>query len=594
MTSIQSSGPRPSGPQPPPPPSTSTTPAIGTTAPASTAGPARPATAPAAKTDTFQSGPAEAKLFGAAAPATASAPSATDIQKARDAAGLKSTAPKLPPELHDPARVSVSTADIKGYERMTGQPLSVKDLAVAFPNAKINVKGAPLTEINRKPTGQVGADGMPVTLGAATIDKNGDLDVSNLYRKEISQNNQNLLMKKGDEFPVPLQHTIKNSVLQVAEESQKKALSSAGFPSKDGALQIDMRDMSQVKKALEAVGVSPANPGQIDKELKQQGVTVPMSSDDQLRRVLVGKLDSPKNVLDIDDKVVEHAGNHNQDIQPTVYASAKVSPENLDSVILAYKRFNNQSYAGQGNWVTEVLGKDKASQHEFDAEATFVKINTTSHQLEQVMAARHYFGEVYSKKDVDDLKKRTGRDDLTTSVSYLAHGGRLAENTEQNKWAGHGDDGVKFYDPRDHILKDKFMGLKDAQSGAAVLIPKEKVNLVVESDDQQSLNLKTHFGETRTGILGTKVMDIYNDGMPPDRFFGTDWYYQHEKLATQKDKVERAVDTVVDTVKDAGRAIGRGAEHAVDAVKTAGRATVQGFHVAKAKVSGFLKKLVDW
>jgi hypothetical protein len=552
-------------------------------APAAPVTPAAPATAP--RTDSFQAGPSAAKAFGSPA-APSPPPSLVEIRMARDAAGLKSTsAPKLSPELYSPTRAAVSTADIRGLERTAGQDLSVADLAKAFPNARINGKGATLAEIAKKSTGKVGSDGLPITLGAATIDKNGDLDVSDLYRKEIAANNQNLLIKKGDELPVPLSYTAKNGDLRVREEAHKQALAKAGFPTKDGDPMINLRDAAAVNKALQALGVDPSNKAQIAQELQKQGVKVPLSEEDQARRVLLAKLDSSKNEVVIDKHIVENPGDHNQGIQPTVYASAKVSPEHLDDTVLLYKRYNNQSYAAQGNWVASVIGKH--SQHQFDQEATFVKINTTSHELEQVMSARHYFGEVFNKSDIDALKQRTGRDDLTTAVSYLGHGSRLADTGEKDTWAGQGDDGVHRFDIRDHILKDQFMGLNDAKSGGAMLIPKEKVNLVVESDDKQSLNLDLHFGETRKGILGTSIADVYNDGMAPDRFGGTDWYYQHEKLAGEKTGLEKFVDGAVDKVKDFGAAT-------VDTAKKVGHATAEGFSTAKRTVSNFLKKLTDW
>src|SRR5439155_12316047 len=102
---------------------------------------------------------------------------------------------------------------------------------------------------------------------------------------------------------------------------------------------------------------------------------------------------------------------------------------------------NNQSFAGQGLWTVKVVGKDKASQHEGDSEATFLKMNTGTHEIEGAITARHSYGELYEKKQLDELKKRTGRDDLTTSVSYLAHGARFAEHGEKDTWAGDGHDG---------------------------------------------------------------------------------------------------------------------------------------------------------
>jgi hypothetical protein len=553
-------------------------------APAQPAGPSAPA---APQADSFQAGSAAARPFTGPA-AAASAPDLAEIRKARDSAGLKSTAPKLPPELHNPARASVSVADLRALERTAGGELSVSDLAKAFPNARINGKGATLAEIARKPTGKAGPDGVPLTLGAATIDRNGDLDVSKLYRAEIAKNNQNLIMRKGDEYPVPLEHTIRNSELVVREDSHKKALQAAGFPSKDGALRIDMKDMAQVHKALKTLGLDPGNAAQIDKELKQQGVSAPLSGDDQLRRVLAGKLDSAKNEFDIDDRLVDRVGDHNHEIRPTVYASAKVSPEHLDDVILTYKRFNNQSYAGQGDWATQLLGKDKASQHEGDSEATFIKIHTQTHEVQSLLAARHYYAERYDKKDLEALKQRTGREDLTTSISYKAHGSRLAEMTEKNVDAGHGEDGAKWYDPRDHVFKDQYMGLKDTgPGGKAEFIPKDRINLVLESDDRQSLNLNTRFGATRKGLMGTKILDVFNDGTPADRFGGTEWYYKQEKLNLEGNALDKAARKVADTAKDVGNAV-------VDTAKDVGRAAAKGYQTAKSTVARFLKKLVDW
>ena len=579
MSTIQNNSiSRPPVPVQPVPTAAPTAPAVG--APSGPA--ARSSAAP--KVDSFQAGAAGSKGFAAAA-GPAEAPSLVDVRQARSAARLRAPATALSPELGGASRATISTAQINEYERAAGTELSVADLAKAFPNARINGRGATLEQIAQKTTGHVGADGVPITLGAATVDKNGDMDVSDLYRQELAANNQNLLIKKGDELPVPLSYTAKNGDLRVREPAHKSALATAGFPTKDGDPMINLRDVSQVDKALAALGVDPTDQAQVAQELQKQGVRVPLSDEDAARRVLLGKLDSARNEVVIDKHLVENPGDHNQDIQPTVYASAKVSPEHLDETILLYKRYNNQSYAAQGNWVASVIGTK--SQHQFDQEATFVKIDTGTHELEQVMSARHYFGEVFQKSDIEALKQRTGRDDLTTAVSYLGHGSRLADTTEKDTWAGQGDDGVHRFDVRDHILKDQFMGMDDAKKGAAVLIPKDRVNLVVESDDKQSLNLELHFGETRKGLLGTGIADVYNDGMAPDRFGGTDWYYMHEKLAGEKTGLETFVDGAVDKAREMGAA-------AAGAAKKVGHAAAEGFATARKTVGNFLKKLVDW
>lgn len=431
----------------------------------------------------------------------------------------------------DPARTSISVARIKALEQGVARPITVEELAGLFPNARIGGKGATLAELASKPLGPPNAEGARMTLGAATVDKNGDLDVTPLCAKELKQHNQNLIIAKGDEWPVPLSHTIAHGTLEVNEKSQRAALAGAGFSRGNAPPRIPMGDMAAVTKALTTLGFDPKDKAKVAQELKAQGVHITLSQDDALRRVLMGKLDAAQNVLDIDDKLVANPGGHNHEIQPTVHASAKISPSQPDDLVLIYKRFNNQSYAGQGNWLTKLLGKDKHPQHEFDAECMFLRLDVNSRELEQVMACRHYYGEFYNAKDVDAVKARTKRDDLTVSVSYLAHGAKLAEPQQARPWAGHGGDGVKWNDPRDHILRDKFMGFEDVQAGRAVLIPKERINLVLESDDAQTINLKTQFGETRKGLGGTRIMDIYNDGMPPEPWGGTEWMASREKLA---------------------------------------------------------------
>ncbi|MBI2568574.1 MAG: hypothetical protein HYV63_16250 [Candidatus Schekmanbacteria bacterium] len=559
--------------------------------------------------------------LGAHLPAGSQGPP-TAAMEAPAAAAAAAAAPLDAAGAADAARQSVSLEDVRAREAQVGRSLSVGELARTYPNARLQGRGETLAEIARTPLNKQGPDGAELTLAAATIDRNGDLDVSHLFREELRAHNQNLLIEKGDELPVPLEHSIRNADFVIRDAEQRERLQQAGFRARDGAVRIDMSDMAQVDKALRATGVDPKDAAQVAADLRSQGVATPMSGDDQLRRALLGRLDSPRNEIDIDDRLVDHVGDHNAGITPTVYASAKVSPEHLDEVILAYKRYNNQSYAGQGSWVTQLLGKDEASQHEFDSEATFVKIGMRDHEVESVLAARHYFGELYEQDDLAALRDRTGRDDLTTSVSYKAHGSRLAENEEVDAWAGHGADGVKWYDPRDHILKDKFRGYGDVARGDAVLIPSEDVNLVMECDDRQTLNLQTQFGETRQGILGTGLMDIYNDGGPADRFGGTGWYYEQERLCKEGNGVDQALAEVAGTLDDAiraaeglvdvngdgrlgwgdARAVAKGATEAVErvavevaeGVEAAAVATVGAVGDAAATVAEFVKKLRFW
>jgi hypothetical protein len=411
-------------------------------------------------------------------------------------------------------------------ERRFGRKLDIADLAQKFPSARIEGRGATLAEIAR--TKVMCATGC-ISLATATIDKNGDIDASDLLRRELERNNQNLVMKKGDEYPVPLSFTIAQSDLVVRQERHRKPLERSGFPSRDGATRLDLRQMKHVRRALKAFDFDPDDSEMIKKVLAAQGVTVPLSKDDQLRRILLAKVDSPRNELDIDDALVRNVGARNDDIHPTVYASAKLNPARLDEVILAYKRYNNQSFAAQGFWVTKLLRKDKLPQHQFDTEGCFLKLNGRTGELESALMARHYYGQLYERKDLDALQEHTGRADLTTAISFKAHGSRLAEQQARNTWAGFGTKGVKRFDPRSHLMKDQFMGLADARPGGnAIFIPKGNLNLVNEHDDQQSINLSIQFGKTKKGLFGTRLFDLYNDGQPVERFGGTRWYYEQE------------------------------------------------------------------
>lgn len=440
------------------------------------------------------------------------------------------TAAVTPPLQLDAGTPTLSVAQIRGLEASEGRRLTVSELAQRFPNARIGTEGLTLSELARRPLGTNGPDGAPLTLGAATIDKNGDLDVTPLVREELTRHNQNLLIRKGDEPPVELSDIIRNSVFIIRHPAHAERLGCQNLPTIGGKVAIDLSNAEQVETALRATGFDVDDDAAMERELQRAGVTTPLDRSERLQRILLQRLDHPDNLLDIDDALVKQPGRHNHQFQPTVYASAKVSPSDPDHVVLSYKRFNNQSFAGQGWWTATVLGKRNAVQHEFDSEAMFVKLGIPGREVETILAARHYYAERYDADEIAAVKARTGRDDLTTSIAYKSHGTRLAEPTRENVWAGHGEDGVQRGDLRDYVLKDNFMGLEDVARGNAILIPKEQVQLIFESDDRQSLDLRLQFGATRAGVLGTRLLDVFNDGTPVDRFGGTRWYYEQEAM----------------------------------------------------------------
>ncbi len=438
-------------------------------------------------------------------------------------------APALPGFL---AKQSLSRTDVVAIANAVGRPVTLGELAQRFPAARLDGRGAPLAELARA---SIQTASGPQCLGQATVDRNGDLEVTPLLRAELAAQNPNLILRKDDELPVPLAYTLAHGTLVVRDRAGREALAGAGLArGKGDAVQIDLSNMDEVRRALVKLGFNPEDAIARQTALAQQGVSVPLSDDDQLRRVLLGRLDSAENEVDIDDRTVLEGGEHNGELRPTVYGSAKVSPAHPDEVILTYKRFNNQSYASQGTWVTKLFRKDDRPQHEFDSEATFVKLDAHTGEREAVLAARHYYGELSGPQELQALAEETGRADLTTSVSPKAHGSRLAENETVKPWAGHGEDGVKRSDPRDHVFKDLFLGFKDTgPGGPGVLIPSDAIDLVMECDDQQTLNLATQIGQTKRGLMGTKVLDMFNDGLPVDRFGGTDWYYRQEALQSQ-------------------------------------------------------------
>lgn len=436
----------------------------------------------------------------------------------------------------DAGRTAVTLADLTDLQAKAGRKLSLGELATAYPNARIDGKGRPLAELAKQPLNKLGPDGSALTLAAGTIDKNGDVDVTRLFGAELKQFNQNLVLHKKDELPIPLEYGLRSGEFCVGDPAQQKAL--AGLrTTKDGLPTFDMKDVKQVEAALVALGVDPSDNVRIASELMKQGVSVPLSREDKLRRVVCGLLDSPLNYVDLDDKVVEaaHVGDHNASITPTVYGSAKVSTENPGDVILSYKRFNNHSYAAQGGKVAKLLGKDTKSQHEGDMEATFVKIDTASHELKAVLAARHSYGELYSPAQVARFQAETGLDAATIGVSQMAHGGDLVGNATRHTFAGAGEDGVREGDWKDHVLSEDFAGVGDTKAGGgSVLLKREQINLVLEADDQQTLNMKVRLGDQRKGVFGTKVLDKFNDGVRMDRFMGTSWFYKQEQLNQDK------------------------------------------------------------
>ncbi len=427
----------------------------------------------------------------------------------------------------DPSKVLLTRAEVQTLTQAVGRRLTVGELAELFPHATLDGRGKPLPELAKL---EIRSRSGTHSLGDVPVDRNGDLDVTELFRKDLQEENPNLIVRKDDEFPVPLEYTLAHSVLIVREPATRAALLKAGFPEKTGGAVVDLRDNDKVMDAVRAVGVDPNDAVVREAELARQGVKRAMGDQDQLRRILLGRVDSKINEIDIDDKVVLHGSNANAEITPTVYGSAKVNPAHPDEVILSYKRYNNQSYAGQGNWVTHLLGKGKTPQHEFDDEAMFVKLSAKSGLRMAVLAARHFYGELTDALGLKALAKRIKRDDLTTSVSPKAHGARLAEMDEKKMWAGEGDDGVNG-NVKDYVIQDVFPGFNDTQrSDKALFIPRDQVDLVLESDDQQTLNIATQIGATQKGIWGTSLFDVYNDGSTAERFGGTDWYYAQEAM----------------------------------------------------------------
>lgn len=431
---------------------------------------------------------------------------------------------------------TLSVADIQALQASRGATLTLAQLAQEHPNARINGVGLTLAQLAAVPLNKK-ANGVELTLGAGTVDKNGDVDVTRLFHPQLKEFNQHLLLHKGDERPVPLEYSLRNGTFHVVEPAHQPALAAAGFErNKDGHVTFDLRDMEQVNRAVRALGVDPADDAAVNRQLSTLGVSVRLSREDQLRRVVCGLLDSPVNHVDLDNRLVasDRVGDHNNEFKATVYASAKVSPEHPEHVVLCYKRFNNQSFSAQGGWVANALGKDRKSQHEGDMEATFVKMGTQSHQLESVLAARHSYGELYDRNAVERQLAATGQDALTVAVSFKAHGGDLAGTNTRKTFAGHGEDGVTAGDWKDHVLPESFPGLADARTGGAEFIPRHTIRLVLEADDQQTLNMKVRLGEQRKGLFGTGVLDMFNDGVRMDRFMGTGWFYRQEALQTGK------------------------------------------------------------
>lgn len=438
----------------------------------------------------------------------------------------------------DSARKVLSLAELASPQTKPGRTRSLSKLAAAFPNARIEGRGHTLAELADQPLNKKGPNGAALTLGDGTIDKNGDIDVTRLFEPELRKFNQNLVIHKHDEHPIPLEFGLRSGAFCVREPAHQAALASAGFKTtKEGVPTFDMRDIGQVERALTALGFDASDDKRVARELMRLGVSVPLSREDKLRRVVCGLLDSPLNYIDLEHELVaaDSVVDRNASITPTVYGSAKVSTERPGYVILTYKRFNTHSYAAQGSRLTELLGKDKKSQHEGDMEATFVKIGATSHALEAVLAARHSYGELYSAAQVAEFETETGLDAPTIGVSYKAHGGDLVGNATRRTFAGAGEHGVREGDWRDHLLSEVFGGVADTKSGGGSrLLARDQINLVLEADDQQTLNLKVRLGEQRKGLFGTKLFDQFNDGVRMDRFLGTSWFYRQEALNIEK------------------------------------------------------------
>lgn len=437
-------------------------------------------------------------------------------------------------------RRNLPTEEILELQRAAGRPLTLSELALAFPEARIDGRGQTLSALAKRPIHLSWPDGTPLTLGVGTIDKNGDIDLTPVFAAQLAQHNQHLVMHKGDEAPIPLELGLRNGQFSVRDPEHRRALEGLGLEQTKALTRFDMRDVSQLERVLGALGVDAKDERQIDLELKKAGVQVELSPEDRLRRVVCARLDSKSNYIDLDDHLVNRVGGHNHLFQPTVYASAKVSTEHPDAVILGYKRFNHQSYAPQGGRIVGLLGKNKKSQHEGDMEMTFVKMNVETHALESILTGRHSYGELYQKDQVAQNLRDTGLDAPAISISYKAHGGDLARAEGRQTYAGHGKDGVTPGDWKDHVLTEQFLGVADTpEGGKAVLIRRESIKLVLESDDQQVLNMKVRLGDQRDGLFGTGLFSRFDDGVRMDRFFGTRWFFEQERLNTRSSSGRR-------------------------------------------------------
>jgi hypothetical protein len=460
---------------------------------------------------------------------------------------------------------------IHGLSMRLGRPITVGELAALAPKARIDGKGAPLSAIACTPLGAAATPGRrKSTLADAWIDKAGDLRVTPAFPEVIAKHAPNLLTYMDDELPVLLDASLSSAQLQVRNPEQIRFLKAAGFaPSTDrtpehealddtedglvdenasAVLTIDLANLATVHAALDALGVRADSTATLNALLSRYyGGAVPESEQAVLlRRALLVLLDHPDNHVKIADELLRLPNSiSGPDADAaTLYASVRVNQAHLEDVIVTYKRFNNQSYAGQGSWWIWLLGLDQEPFHEFDNEVAHVALDRETGRLNGILTARHAYGQYYNADQVARHKEAAGRERWTLAVSSKAHGGRLAEAEEQYVCAGHTEDGVRWWDPRDHVVKDMFPGFRDtvpvpvddateacateASGGSATpkawLTAADKLNVISEHEDPLAHKLETQMGADRPPLFGLSFFARFGRGVHVyDR--GTQWFY---------------------------------------------------------------------
>lgn len=411
-------------------------------------------------------------------------------------------------------RLSLDKVDLAW--RRTGSRWPLDRWASLYPNARLPRSDLPLSQLAQKNIGGT-------RLGEATLDRNGELDLTHLKGRLLEKWTPQFILRKDDDQPVSFHDFAKRSSLRLdlseIPPAYRKALRRLALPQgkeKKGNIFLDLSQEKNLNKIL----AHPQLQG-LWEAFRDFSHALPISSEEQKRAWIVAGLDFPGSELWVDDTNI--LSDHPKDRGvPTVHGSVKVNPEYPDTFVLIYTPLYLRSRKPQGNqgkW--DGSSPKRGYVHQGDSESVYVLLDSQE-KVREVLGDTHYYLTRTPSTQVGSLRKGAP---LVLSVSYQAHGNRLAQEETRQIEARSGSlracSGGSLY--------DVFPGFQEVREGQAL-----QVTPRLEMDTQGLTDLHTQFGKT----IGYRNWG-FNDGIRFRRIRTDRWQYNTTPIFDFIDREEK-------------------------------------------------------